>query len=502
MISLDVKPETTSSSPLSLATSDEEPTLNFSELLKGVSAKKDGKVIQNGALILSLGSEEKDIKSLKTSTKSDALLSLLKNDESKSTESKEPLEINPKLTATFSVKELKVLVSHAKEYLKSKILQSDEYKQSEIKELPKTLKGLALLAKKVGVDVSKITLQDVQPEVKTQNLKVETREIKAESKIEVKAETKTANENVKSEVKGQPLHANNLKTSAPKETDSKQVQNQEVKIQEQPKVDEKKIEFSKEMKSTPIFKAQTSTEHTTEQLVQVKQFKVEEKTPKDRANETMKLLLRGEKPSQNHLSLTTDFSVATAKVIAPSATSESSKALESLLHGERDSAKSDTSVATSKTEGITAHKADSFEVKLNEAKQMIKYLSADVKTAIEDYKSPFTRVKIQLNPQKLGEIDLTVVQRGKNLHVNLSSNSAAINTLSMNVNELRAQLNNSGINNATLNFNNQSENNQQSSQQQNRQNEQEAREEYNYFENEESNEEILSSLEIVVPNYA
>ena len=206
--------------------------------------------------------------------------------------------------------------------------------------------------------------------------------------------------------------------------------------------------------------------------------------------------------TEKALSLTADFSVATAKVIAPNATSESTKALESLLHGERDSAKSDTSVATSKTEGITIHKADSFEVKLNEAKQMIKYLSADVKTAIEDYKSPFTRVKIQLNPQKLGEIDLTVVQRGKNLHVNLSSNSAAINTLSMNVNELRAQLNNSGINNATLNFNNQSENNQQSSQQQNRQNEQEAREEYNYFENEESNEEILSSLEIVVPNYA
>ena len=135
---------------------------------------------------------------------------------------------------------------------------------------------------------------------------------------------------------------------------------------------------------------------------------------------------------------------------------------------------------------------------------MIKYISQDVKNAIEDYKSPFTRIKVQLNPQKLGEVDLTVVQRGKNLHVNISSNNTAINTLSMNANELRTQLVNNGINNATLNFNNSSQNSEQntSQQQQNHHNERKADEEYNYFDNEEQNEEILNSLEIVVPNYA
>ena len=155
-------------------------------------------------------------------------------------------------------------------------------------------------------------------------------------------------------------------------------------------------------------------------------------------------------------------------------------------------------------DGLTTHKSDSFEVKLNEAKQMVKYISQDVKTAIEDYKSPFTRVKVQLNPQKLGEVDLTIVQRGKNLHVNISSNNTAINTLSMNANELRTQLSNNGINNATLNFNSGSENGSSNNEhQQNRHNEQNrADEEYNYFNNEEQNEEVLSSLEIVIPSYA
>ena len=202
---------------------------------------------------------------------------------------------------------------------------------------------------------------------------------------------------------------------------------------------------------------------------------------------------------QSNFNLTADFSVATAKVLAPNATTEVSKSLEQLLHGE----KNDSSQNNVKLDGLTTSKADSFEVKLNEAKQMIKYISQDVKTAIEDYKSPFTRIKVQLNPQKLGEVDLTVVQRGKNLHVSISSNNAAINTLAMNANELRTQLANTGINNATLNFNNSSQSEQNNSQQQqNHQNERKADKEYNYFEGEETNEEILSSLEIVVPNYA
>ena len=195
--------------------------------------------------------------------------------------------------------------------------------------------------------------------------------------------------------------------------------------------------------------------------------------------------------------MTADFSVATARVIAPSATTEVQKSFEQLLHGAPEE-------GTSKLDGVSTHKTDSFEVKLNEAKQMIKYLSQDVKTAIEDYKAPFTRVKVQLNPQKMGEVDVTIVQRGKNLLVNISSNTAAINTLALNANDLKTQLSSNGINNASLNFNNSEQNSQEqaSQQQRNRQNERQADEEYNYFANEEQNEEVISSLEIVVPNYA
>jgi flagellar hook-length control protein FliK len=72
----------------------------------------------------------------------------------------------------------------------------------------------------------------------------------------------------------------------------------------------------------------------------------------------------------------------------------------------------------------------------------------------------------------------------------------------MNINELKVQLSNNGINNATFNFNGDTQSgNEQAQQQQNRHNEQKANKEYNYFENEEENEEILSSLEIIIPQY-
>ena len=485
MIILDAKPENRpSSSPLNLSSSDEEPKVSFSELLKGVNPKKDDKVIQNGAIVLALESDQKIVKENSKSVGKETLLSLLKTDEKVVIKDAEPLELNPKITQNLSIKELKNLIADAKEYLKEKIVQSDGFKDAQIKEIPRTLKGLSELAQKIGIDISKITIEEVK--IKT-TIPVELKNtLKEEIKLQVQSDVK--------ELKSTPKEQGALKEIKTKVAVAVDEKNQVIQI-----VEDKKIEVPKQTilaKETPLFKAQTPSEHTTEQLVASKQFKVEEKTPKTRADETLKLLLRGEKLSQANSILTADFSVAIAKVIAPTATSEATKALEGLLHG--DSGESSNS---SKIDGLSTLKTDSFEVKLNEAKQMIKYLSNDVKTAIEDYKSPFTRVKVQLNPQKLGDIDLTIVQRGKNLHISLSSNSTAINTLSMNANELRTQLTNNGINNASLNFNSQdSSHSSAGEQEQHRQ--QQANKEYSHFKNEEHSEEILNSLEIVVPNYA
>jgi hypothetical protein len=508
MISLQTDTKSASKSPMSLSPStDDEPTLSFSELLSGVKDSKDSKKIQNGALILSLGAKDENPKDLKSSSKKDILLSLLKNDskikgESLSTKDeplpikdlKENLELNPKAVENLTVKELKVLINEAKTYLKNKILQTDGYKKSEIKELPKTLKGLVQVAEKFGIDVSKISLEQVKGDIKPtlESLTKEDQNKKPTLESLTK-EDQNKKPTLETEVKT-PHAKSSKKITSNTLNDDVDLPQELIK---KTKEEQKQERTLKEIKSTPLFKVSQKTEHTTEQLVQTKQFTPPTKSAKEKADDTLKLLLRGEKPSMGNSKLTADFSVATAKVIAPSATSETTKSLEQLLHGDKE-VKEQTN---SKIDGINSSKADPFEVKLKEAKQMVKYISQDVKTAIEDYKSPFTRVKVQLNPQKLGSVELTVVQRGKNLHVNISSNNTAINTLSMHANDLRVQLSNNGINNATLNFNNQDTSSQAGQQEQQRQKEKQAKDEYDYFENEEQNEEILSSLEIIVPRY-
>ena len=263
-----------------------------------------------------------------------------------------------------------------------------------------------------------------------------------------------------------------------------------------------KQQNSQEAKQTVLFKVQNSSVAiTTQQIVETKvNNRTTQKTPKQKAEESLQLLLRGEKASKSDAMLSADFSVTTARVIAPQPVRETDNSLAALLKNES----SDAIDLQAKRDGLQVAKAESFEVKINEAKQMVKYLSNDVKLAIEEYKSPFTRLKVQLHPQKLGEVDLTIVQRGKNLHINLSSNNSAINTLALNANDLKLQLNNNGIQNATLNFSNnaQSENSQAGEQERQRQQQQKAEDEYNYFENTQSDEEVFSSLEIIVPHYA
>ena len=498
MISLDNKtPTSTSSSPIALVseTDTESPTLSFSQLLRGAGTSKDDKEVQNGVLVLALGEDAESSKEI-TLSKTDSLLALLKGEPLLG--DKTPVELNPALTKELTPSELKALVKDAKNYLRDKITLSEGFKKSEISSLPKTLKGLVRVAEKFGIDVSKITLQEVKVDSK----------IAIQTDLEIKSDTKEAKVTLKTtqtldldvdidiEV---PVKISKNRVAL-KATSDKEIEQIDTKANESVRTDVKVRELPQSIKSMPLFKAQNTKEITTEQLVQTRLSTLniaDIKPIKSKADETLKMLLRGENISKSDTGFTADFSVATARVIAPSATTEVSKNLESLLRGE-------TSETATKLDGLSVNKADSFEVKLNEAKQMTKYLSQDVKTAIEDYKSPFTRIKVQLNPQRLGEVDLTIVQRGKNLHINLSSNNAAINALALNANDLKAQLTNTGINNATLNFSNNSQNPESgfNQQQQHSQREKEADREYNFFNEEETNEEILNSLEIVVPHYA
>ena len=560
MVALELSPSTNAKQTPTQTTEDsqEEPTLSFSQLLKGLDTKvKDEKATPLMLSANNIESTEDEIVLTDDETqisKTTLLSSLLQADESTDVES----------LKDFSTAEIKKLVTDAKSYLKSQILESEGYKKSSVKDMPKTLKSLATLAKKFDVNLSKITLQEVQPKtvkkiepklsLKTnatlQKAHIQKNDLKdtvnvlkelpkektasLESVLKLK-DTTSVNTMVSSEEKVKPKESTKLQKESKKELpvasevqqtkkeitsksitkpqqstqeQSAKVQTEiqsEVKVQAQGRSEEK---VQTQVLQTPQKVEVTPLGETTIQKVQVPLTQTKKTSHKKEENSSHKKVEKT-KVESNFASLlkissSVESSVDVTKVnnqnVAQNDVFKSTdgKSLESLLTNET----TDNNVST-KTEVTSTQKVDSFEVKVNEAKQMMKYLSQDVKTAIDDYKSPFTKIKVQLNPQQLGEVDLTVVKRGKNLHVNISSNTAAINTLAMNVNELKMQLTSNGINNATFNFNgSQNGENAQTSQQQQQQSKEQAKQEYNYFNNEESTEEVLTSLEIVVPSYA
>ena len=466
--------------------------VSFEEFLKGVAKhsilltpkgnvvlpaqeKTDG--IQTAddpkAMLLTLLQNDDDVKE---ANQEESLLELLKNDNA---DTPKEFTLNPALSKELSVNELKYLLHKAKQYLKTRILQADP--QLTKKQLPKSLKGLLRLADKLKIEITKISFEQI---------------VSTEESLQQKP-PKIASTLTNSASPAKKEHPKKASVATKVEHEVEMIDEGSMKL----KTIETKIENIKE---TPLFQAKSRTVNvrhilTTSQIIENKSKK--ELAKKDQAPDLLHTLLKGKgnkaaetaKESlfgtlQSKMEKTAQHMDAASKesLENPKRHEEFSKSLEELL-------RSDTASHEVKHQ---AHKsADALDVKIHEAKQMMKYLSQDIKKAIEEYKPPFSRVKVKLNPQRLGEMDLTVVQRGKNVHINLSSNNAALNVLTNNLHELRTQLNQSGINNATFNFNSDAQNQQQ------KQKEQDRRQEYEYFANEEENEERSRSLEIIVPRY-
>lgn len=101
------------------------------------------------------------------------------------------------------------------------------------------------------------------------------------------------------------------------------------------------------------------------------------------------------------------------------------------------------------------------------------------------------KVELSLSPKSLGDVDVTLLTRGNNLHVNISSNTTTMLLFTQNQNDVKSALINMGFTNLEMNFSDQNnkEQSQQNSQKQNN----------GSFE--EFSEEETALLEIIIPQY-
>ena len=111
-----------------------------------------------------------------------------------------------------------------------------------------------------------------------------------------------------------------------------------------------------------------------------------------------------------------------------------------------------------------------LELKIGEAKTMSRHLASNLQEQIDNYKNPFQKMTLTLNPQQLGEVEVDIIKRGNSVKIALSGNAQTINLLSANSMELRTQLINIGLEDPTFKFNEDGRNGSQHQQREQKEN--------------------------------
>jgi flagellar hook-length control protein FliK len=365
--------------------------------------------------------------------------------------------ISKELLGALSDDQVRTLIHRAKEYLKHEITAKNTEERIDLKSLPKTLAGLVQLAEKMGLEPQSITLSTIMEGSEKQTSFPS--ELLSKSLFDTKAmQLSKATEG------SDPFGAIAQLLS--------EIKNKEVKNTSSTAHNDSPAEKKVAEASAQPLKSLLQTLEKRELLNEIPSSAEAKTSPASQLlkTETLVALLQGE--------------------------GESKEGKHEALNGvktEMDSSKS-----------LQSLKADSIEVKSKEAAQSMRYFASDLKEAVQDYKPPFTRLTMTLNPEKLGEVEVTLVQRGNNVHVNIqSSNANSVAFLAHNATELKAQLAHQGITNATMNFmsGGEGQTNQQSQQQQQEHRPHSFRS-YESFEELKLSEEQLSALEIIIPHYA
>lgn len=141
------------------------------------------------------------------------------------------------------------------------------------------------------------------------------------------------------------------------------------------------------------------------------------------------------------------------------------------------------------------NKADTLQVKSSSLKQTLNSFAQEFKEKIEEYKPPIMKVKMALNPKELGEMDVTIVNRGNNLQVSITSNTSAMNLFLQNQAEFKNSLVNMGFTNLEMNFSDQRQSGEQN---------QNGTEFASHSDEDEEYEEYATEntiLEVVIPDY-
>ena len=136
--------------------------------------------------------------------------------------------------------------------------------------------------------------------------------------------------------------------------------------------------------------------------------------------------------------------------------------------------------------------AASLKREILDAKATVRHFARTLQEQVENYKPPFSRMQLSLDPKELGSVEVTLVSRGNQLHIQLHSNPTAIGVMATQGQELKQQLVNMGFTDVQMQFN--------MNQQRQQQHKQPKTVPEGYLEVEEI-PDFYESLDLIIPHY-
>ncbi len=371
------------------------------------------------------------------------------------------IKLNDKLAIEKSVKELRDVAENTKNPKTSK-----------------ELKKLLALAEKADVNVQKISVEKIKDGEQTES-KQQTKQKIAESDTKLKlleqakeakpaTETKTDIKTTKTELKADIKHEKN------------ETPNLASLLQGSIKTEDKKLQG----------KPEVNTQNTADESKNIKTL-IKENT-KEVVQPTNNILKKKEEPKVN----TKESVQNTFKTETKDNEESKSKPVDLAELLKKEAPKEKEAPKDSSYNQMADMKATTdtdLKAKMAVAKEGLKNFSEDLKETIDNYKPPLMKVSMEMKPENLGSVDVTLITRGQNLVVNVSSNQDTMQMFMQNLPEFKANLMAQGFVSLQMNFNF-SENKEQ-----NRNWQKDAAKKYQ-INNDTKTNNTIESLDIIMPH--
>lgn len=231
----------------------------------------------------------------------------------------------------------------------------------------------------------------------------------------------------------------------------------ELKTQEGTPLPTQKAKIRKEVKETKEardVRAERSSQllgkvpQKTQKLTQKEPEKMEAKSLKQEVN-LQPLALAPKEESQNQ-EKAKDFTLSDLLKATPKAPIK--EQIISLEGKEEQKIEEKVKEAKPQELSLTELKKDT-QFKIASNREILNQFSQRIREEILNYKPPFTKLSMELNPVELGKLEITITKKGKELVINVNaSNPNALHAFMQNQNDFRATLSNVGFNNVELNF--------------------------------------------------